>query len=107
MCFTNYLNKITCLYCGEAKYDIRGLPYKAFDYLPIIHQLRLPWADSTHELQIIKEPAEVQKERFKEEMEVVKEQLQKIEAKSMRLDKELSFFKAKEQKSGQHKGKDT
>ena len=40
-------------------------------------------------------------------MEVIKKQLQEMEAKSMRLEKELGFFKAKEQKSGQHKGKDT
>ena len=60
-----------------------------------------------HKLQIIKESAEAQKERFEEEMEVVKEQLQEIEAKSMRLEKELGSFKAKKQKSGQHKDKDT
>ncbi len=60
-----------------------------------------------HELQIIKESAKAQKEHFEKEMEVVKEQSQEMEAKSMRLEKELGFFKAKEQKSGQHKGKDT
>lgn len=53
-----------------------------------------------HKLQIIKELAEAQKKCFKKEIRVVKEQLHKIEAKLMRLKKELSFFKAKKQKSG-------
>lgn len=59
-----------------------------------------------HELQIIKESAEAQKEHFRVEMDVVREQLQEMEAKLMRLEKELGVFKAKEQKLGQHMGKD-
>lgn len=52
MCFAEYPDKTTCLYCGAAKYDTGGLPYKTFDYLPIIHQLRLRWADLTQASQL-------------------------------------------------------
>lgn len=41
------------------------------------------------------------------EMEIVREQLQEMEVKSARLEKEIGLFKAKEQKLGQHLGKDT
>lgn len=40
-------------------------------------------------------------------MWLVKEQPQKIEAKSIRLEKEISFVKSKELKLGQRQGKDT
>ena len=41
------------------------------------------------------------------EMEELRGQLQEMEMKSARLEKELSLFKAKEQKSGEHLSKDT
>ena len=40
-----------------------------------------------HKLQIIKKLAEAQRECFEQEMEIVKEQLQEIEAKSLKLEK--------------------
>ena len=48
-------------------------------------------------MQITKELLEVQRECFEEETEVVKEQLQEMEVKSITLEKELGFFKAKDQ----------
>lgn len=36
MCFAEYPDLISCRYCGEPKYDTKRLPYKTFDYLPII-----------------------------------------------------------------------
>jgi len=68
---------------------------------------RMIMQEVAHELQIIKKSAEAQKEFFRVEMEVVKEQLQEVEAKSIRLEKERGLFKAKEQKLGQHLGKNT
>jgi len=59
-----------------------------------------------HQLQTIKESAEAQKECFRVEMEELREQLQEMEMKSARLEKELSLFKAKEQKVGEHLGRD-
>ena len=56
-----------------------------------------------HELQTVKESAEAQKA----EVEVLKGQLQEMEVKSARLEKEISLLKAKEQKPGQHLGKGT
>ncbi len=63
---------------------------------------RMIMEEVAHELQIIKESAEAQKI----EVEVVKEQLQEMEAKSIRLEKEIGLFKAKEQKLGQNRSKD-
>ena len=60
-----------------------------------------------HELQTIKESADAQRECFLVEMEIVREQLQEMELKSARLEKEIGLFKAKEQKLGQHLSKDT
>ena len=54
-----------------------------------------------HELQTIKESADAQRECFQVEMEIVREQLQEMEVKSARLEKEIGLFKAKEQKLGQ------
>ena len=51
-CFSDSVISPTCSYCGEPCYDDQGLPYKTFDYLPIIHQLRLRWADSTQAMQL-------------------------------------------------------
>jgi len=62
---------------------------------------RMIMQEVKHELQIVKESAEAQKEFFQVEIEVVREQLQEMEAKSMRLEKEISSFKAKEQELGQ------
>lgn len=59
-----------------------------------------------HELQIIIELAEARKDFFGVDMEVVREQLQEMEAKSIRLEKEISFLKAKEQKLDQPPGMD-
>lgn len=47
------------------------------------------------------------KKQFQDEKEVVSKKLQKMEAKSIILEKELDFFKAKGKKSGKHKDKDT
>ena len=52
MCFAEYPDMTSCQYCGETKYDAKGLPHKTFDYLPIIHQLRLRWADATQASQL-------------------------------------------------------
>ena len=61
---------------------------------------RMIMQEVAHELQIIKESAEAEKENFRIEMELVKEQLQKMEAKSVRLEKEMGLVKGKEQKLG-------
>lgn len=60
-----------------------------------------------HKLQIIKNLAEAEKERFQEKIEVIKKQLEEIEAKSIILERKLGFFQGKKQKSGQLKGKNT
>ena len=54
----------------------------------------------THKLQIIKESIKTEKEIFWIEIELVKEQLQKMEAKSVRLKKEMCLIKGKKQKLG-------
>jgi len=60
-----------------------------------------------HELQTIEESADAQKECFRAEMEIVREQLEEIEVKSARLEMEISLIKAKERKLDQELGKDT
>lgn len=52
MFFAEYPDLTSCRYCGEGKYDTKGLPHKTFDYLPIIHQLRLRWADTIQASQL-------------------------------------------------------
>ena len=47
ICFVKYPDITSYQYCEKTKYDITGLSHKTFDYLPIIHQLRLYWADAT------------------------------------------------------------
>lgn len=47
MCFLEPTHSTKCNYCEEPCYNNKGLAYKTFDYLPIIHQLRLRWADPT------------------------------------------------------------
>jgi len=58
-----------------------------------------------HQLQAMKELAEAQKESFRVEMEELRGQLQEVETKSRRLEKELSLFKAKEEKVSEQLGK--
>ena len=60
-----------------------------------------------HQLQTMKELAGAQKECFWVEMEELREQLHEMEIKSLRLEKELSLFKAKEEKLGEQLGKGT
>ena len=60
-----------------------------------------------HQLQTMKESAEAQKECFRVEMEELREQLHEMEIKSLRLEKELSLFKAKEEKLGEQLDKST
>ena len=45
MCFFEPTYSTICNYCEEPCYNSKGFPYKTFDYLPIIHQLCLLWAD--------------------------------------------------------------
>lgn len=52
ICFVKYLNKTTFLYYMKVKYDIKGLLYKILDYLSIIHQFQLFWANPTQMLQL-------------------------------------------------------
>lgn len=59
----------------------------------------------TYQLQIIKILPKVQKEYFCVEIRVIRDQLQKMNAKLIRLKKEFGSFKAKEEKLGQHIGK--
>ena len=60
-----------------------------------------------YELQTIKELAKTQKECFWIEIKELREQVQEMEIKSAKLEKELGFFKAKKQKLGKslNKGK--
>ena len=58
-------------------------------------------------MQEVAQELQTQKDCFRLEMEVVKEQLQEMEEKAARLEKEIDLFKAKEEKAGQHRDKDT
>lgn len=60
-----------------------------------------------HYLQVMKKLVEVQKECFRVKMKELQEQLYKIEVKLLRLEKELSIFKAKKEKLGEQWGKST
>lgn len=60
-----------------------------------------------HQLQTMKELAEAQKECFRIEIEELREQVQEMEMKSAKLEKELGLFKAKEQKLGKRLGRGT
>jgi len=60
-----------------------------------------------HQQQTVKKSAEAQKECFRIEIEELREQMQEMEIKSAKLEKELGFFKAKEQKLGESLGEGT